>query len=166
MKGLEYHLLAGMLILGVFPGSIQAVEDEPVVLTCQKPNEPGLYEQCQEIVILEASGDKIRAYSKPQKKVLNLNAHLVFMAREISSQDKFSETSHVAIPAKFLWNSSQSGFQSLCRVHRELDDLLVISCGRFQNEKINRKNARILSPYYSSKIYKESKNAVTPAVTN
>jgi len=108
-------------------------------VACKQPNKLGLYEQCEEVELLQILGQRIRAYSIPRKEVLNLRPTNIFLAKRFQSSEKITKDQEVLIPAAWLWNNSQPGFQTLCKVKKATSlRHVTVQCGSNFDQEINR----------------------------
>lgn len=128
------------------------------ILTCKHPEITGLYQQCEEVQVLEIFHDRVRVYSKPQKKVYTLPRAVVFVAEVLSNSEKISAQQNIVIPAHYLWNSSDAGFHSLCTIDADQgrNHLIQVSCGRYKREKIAKESVLKIRPYTSEKGIQQS----------
>lgn len=98
-------------------------------IVCEKIEFTGLFEQCEVVRILKRSSQHVRSYSLPRKRVLNTPITQVFETRETHEQDQFQSHEKVLIPGRYLWSESKDGFQTLCRVQNQNQNILKVQCG-------------------------------------
>jgi hypothetical protein len=148
-----YALFFALVTLG-FSTKTEATE---LTLSCEKQSLSGMFEQCEEIVIIEKLGQRVRAYSKPKKIVLSLRAESVFIARNLSPSEKITSNQRITISADRLWNTSKPGFQSLCEVQSESknNNLLRVNCGHYKNQTVARSAVFVLHPFVMANSVKE-----------
>ena len=146
-------LLSILSILTLSLCMSQKTEAKETLVACENLSLSGVFEQCEEIVILEKLGNKIRAYSKPKQIVISVSKNIIFVAKSLERTDKVEAHQRITIAGDRLWNTSKAGFQSLCEVKGESKSgLLNVNCGRYQNETIDKTAVFTLTPYstYSS----------------
>lgn len=123
-----------------------------ITVYCKDASLSQVFESCEEIQILEKVGNRVRAYSKPKRSVLTLKPETVFVARPFLQSEKIRVGESVTVVSSRVWNSSHEGFLGTCTVGRILnegskDELVVVNCGRYRNEKISKSAIYRLRPY-------------------
>ncbi|MBN8555492.1 MAG: hypothetical protein J0L93_08610 [Deltaproteobacteria bacterium] len=144
------------LVLGLSLFLSAKVEAKETLIACENLSLSGVFEQCEEVVILEKLGNRIRAYSKPKQIVISISKDIIFVAKNLEKGEKVESHQRVTIAADRLWNTSKAGFQSLCEVKGEnKSGLLNVNCGRYQNETIDKAAVFTLHPYSTYSAAKE-----------
>jgi len=118
------------------------------VVVCERPDAVGLYKQCYEANLLERFQGMARVYSLPERRVVTVPIQRLFLAQDGHSLAPIKVGHTLAIPGKFLWNTSPEGYQSLCSLDSASpsSSFLTVSCGRYQGEKILKDHALFLKP--------------------
>lgn len=136
MKGIRISILS---LLGFVVTSSLAQAQTPITIACEQPELAGLYRQCQEVIVLQNVGDRVRVYSKAEKIQLSVSARNLFQATSVSAREILNKDQIISIPAEILWNNTPSEFQSLCRISAKSSlNTVRVSCGRHRDALIDK----------------------------
>jgi hypothetical protein len=138
--------LSFILGLVISNSGLEATEHLAVIY-CERPQETGLYRQCQRALLMADLGGMARIYSSTERKLLTVHRNKLFIPEISKSEDKAVRQSTVAVVGKVLWNNTSEDFLSLCKIESMKNKRYIeMSCGRHQKKRVAFENVMFLQP--------------------
>lgn len=101
-------------------------------MRCEKPNELGLFQQCERVEFLGRIGDKAKAYLVSHKKLIVVPIESLFQVQPMSLTEKVVSGQKVLLAGEWIWPSEKDSknFKTLCRVNETTNKAkFKIFCG-------------------------------------
>lgn len=121
------------------PISLQSPEHSSTRVTCMQEASFGLFQQCQNIQILQENKSVTKAYGLFSKKFLNLAPHKVYALSPISEKEGPQKDEKLLIPGELLWSKASLHTYGICRFQQmKTKDLIEVQCGEKEFRKVHR----------------------------
>ncbi len=154
MRSSFLRIIALLLASGAGLMISSSLHAEEITLYCKNSNRYGLYEQCQEVIVMEAQSNILRVYSRPQRIVMSVKVQNLFSASSLRLRSRVPAEKEIALPGHLLSNSSKLGFLSLCRSQKPsgaAQNLVHFTCGSSTVQSVQKDLAYTIRPYRPGK---------------